>query len=290
MFNWKVEIEGDRIRFLGEEYPLGHFCLELLQHARVHDAAARVGVLWDYLDQHLRELQNGLILQKQIKEIHDMIARVLPDLETLPPFHLTGVEELRQSVETLFTEEVAEQIADYAKQFHTRALDQAELWVQVHYDLSNNPIRHPGKQLLEQEKAFLSEFIQLCYDLGDVDSWLHRFVMRLNELESTKPEDLFWLASQIFRSPELSLQNHYLEADSDTSVRHVEFTNLRAFLLTDFFEGLAHNHYPRRCPVCKGSFRCRFGVCVKNAVFYVSSHTFLGHILNDNLSNLWIIY
>ena len=87
-----------------------------------------------------------------------MIARVLPDLETLPPFHLTDVEELRQSVETLFTEEAAEQIADYAKQFHTRALDQAELWVQVHYDLSNNPIRHPGKQLLEQEKAFLSEF------------------------------------------------------------------------------------------------------------------------------------
>ena len=254
MFNWKAEIEGDRIRFLGMEYPLGHFCLELLQHARVHDAAARVGVLWDYLDQHLRELQNGLILQKQIIEIHDMIARVLPDLETLPPFHLTGVEELRQSVETLFTEEAAEQIADYAKQFHTRALDQAELWVQVHYDLSNNPIRHPGKQLLEQEKAFLSEFIQLCYDLGDVDSWLHRFVMRLNELESTKPEDLLWLASQIFRSPELSLQNHYLEEDSDASVRHVVFTNLRAFLLTDFFEGLAHNHYPRRCPVCKRYF------------------------------------
>ena len=183
MFKWKAEIEGDRIQFLGEEYPLGHFCLELLQHARVHDAVARVSVLWDYLDQHLRELQNGLILQKQIKEIHDMIARVLPDLETLPPFHLTGVEELRQSVETLFTEEAAEQIADYAKQFHTRALDQAELWVQVHYDLSNNPIRHPGKQLLEQEKAFLSEFIQLCYDLGDVDSWLHRFVRRLNEID-----------------------------------------------------------------------------------------------------------
>ena len=62
MFNWKAEIEGDRILFLGEEYPLGHFCLELLQHARVHDAVARVSVLWDYLDQHLRELQNGLIL------------------------------------------------------------------------------------------------------------------------------------------------------------------------------------------------------------------------------------
>ena len=254
MFNWKAEIEGDRIRFLGEEYPLGHFCLELLQHARVHDAVARVSVLWDYLDQHLRELQNGLILQRQIKEIHDMIARVLPDLETLPPFHLTGVEELRQSVETLFTEAAADQIADYAKQFHTRALDQAELWVQVHYDLSNNPIRHPGKQLLEQEKAFLSEFIQLSSDLRDVDSGLHRFVRRLNELESTKPEDLLWLASQIFRSPELSLQNHYLEEDSDASVRHVEFTNLRAFLLTDFYEGLAHNHYPRRCPVCKRYF------------------------------------
>jgi len=254
MFKWKAEIEGDRIRFLGEEYPLGHFCLELLQHARVHDAVARVSVLWDYLDQYLKNLQNGLILQKQIIEIHDTIARVLPDLETLPPFHLTGVEELRQSVETLFTEAAAEQIADYAKQFHTRALNQAELWVQVHYDLSNNPIRHPGKLLLEQEKAFLSEFIQLCYDLGDVDSWLHRFVSRLNELESTKPEDLLWLASQIFRSPELSLQNHYLEENSDASVRHVVFTNLRAFLLTDFFEGLAHNHYPRRCPVCKRYF------------------------------------
>ena len=59
---------------------------------------------------------------------------------------------------------------------------------------------------------------------------------------------------RIFRSPEHSLQNHYLEEDSDASVRHVEFTNLRAFLLTDFYEGLAHNHYPRRCPVCKRYF------------------------------------
>ena len=42
MFKWKAEIEGDRIRFLGEEYPLGHFCLELLQRALVDDAAQRV--------------------------------------------------------------------------------------------------------------------------------------------------------------------------------------------------------------------------------------------------------
>ena len=49
MFNWKVEIEGDRIRFLGEEYPLGHFCLELLQHARVHmqrRVSASCGTIW----------------------------------------------------------------------------------------------------------------------------------------------------------------------------------------------------------------------------------------------------
>ena len=254
MFNWKAEIEGDRMRFLGEEYPLGYFCLELLQRALVDDAAQRVSILWAFLEPTLHELQNGLILENHLLQIRGIILPVLPYLETLPPFDRVGVSELRQSAETLLSEDAAAQMMDYVKQSGAISVDQAELWVQVHYDLSNNPIRHPGKQLLEQEKAFLSEFIQLCYDLGDVDSWLHRFVMRLKELESTKPEDLLWLASQIFRSPELSLQNHYLEEDSDASVRHVEFTNLRAFLLTDFYEGLAHNHYPRRCPVCKRYF------------------------------------
>ena len=83
MFNWKAEIEGDRMRFLGEEYPLGHFCLELLQHAHVHDAAQRVGILWAFLEPTLHELQNGLILENHLLQIRDIILPVLPYLETL---------------------------------------------------------------------------------------------------------------------------------------------------------------------------------------------------------------
>ena len=254
MFNWKAEIEGDRIRFLGEEYPLGHFCLELLQRALVDDAAQRVSILWAFLEPTLHELQNGLILENHLLQIRDIILPVLPYLETLPPFDRVGVSELRQSAETLLSEETAAQMMDYVKQSGALSVDQAELWAQYNYGLPKNPAKHPGKQLLEDAKSFLSEFITLANDLGDVSRWLREFVRRLNELESTKPEDLLWLASQIFHSPELSLQNHYLDEDSDTSVRHVEFTNLRAFLLTDFYEGLAHNHYPRRCPVCKRYF------------------------------------
>ena len=52
----------------------------------------------------------------------------------------------------------------------------------------------------------------------------------------------------------ISLQNRYRDEGSDAAVKQVVFTNLRAFLLTDFYEGLAHNHYPRRCPVCKRYF------------------------------------
>lgn len=32
------------------------------------------------------------------------------------------------------------------------------------------------------------------------------------------------------------------------------FWNFFLFLLTDFFEGLHHGHYPRRCPVCRNYF------------------------------------
>ena len=254
MFNWKAEIEGDRMRFLGEEYPLGHFCLELLQRALVDDAAQRVSILWAFLEPTLHELQNGLILENHLLQIRDIILPVLPYLETLPPFDRVGVSELRQSAETLLSEETAAQMMDYVKQSGALSVDQAELWAQYNYGLPKNPAKHPGKQLLEDAKTFLSEFITLANDLGDVSRWLREFVRRLNELESTKPEDLLGLASQIFLTPELSLQNHYLDEDSDTSVQHMVFTNLRAFLLTDFYEGLAHNHYPRRCPVCKRYF------------------------------------
>ena len=67
-------------------------------------------------------------------------------------------------------------------------------------------------------------------------------------------KDLFGLADQNFRSADLSLQNCYREKGPNKAVRQVVFTNLSSFLLTDFYEGLAHNHYPRRCPVCKRYF------------------------------------
>ena len=254
MFQWKAEIIGDRMRFLDQEYPLGHFCLELLQRAMVDDAAQRVSILWDFLEQLLRELQVGLILEDHILKIRGYILPVLPYLETLPPFDRIGVSELRQSAETLLSEEAAAQMMDYVKQSGALSDDQAELWAQYNYSLPKNPAKHPGKQLLEDAKTFLAEFITLANDLGDVSWWLRVFVRRLSELESTKPEDLFGLANQIFRSADLSLQNRYRDEGSDTAVKQVVFTNLRAFLLTDFYEGLAHNHYPRRCPVCKRYF------------------------------------
>ena len=187
MFNWKAEIEGDRMRFLGEEYPLGHFCLELLQRALVDDAAQRVSILWAFLEPTLHELQNGLILENHLLQIRDIILPVLPYLETLPPFDRVGVSELRQSAETLLSEEAAAQMMDYVKRSGALSVDQAELWAQYNYGLPKNPAKHPGKQLLEDAKTFLSEFITLANDLGDVSRWLREFVRRLNELESTKP-------------------------------------------------------------------------------------------------------
>ena len=89
------------MRFLGTEYPLGHFCLELLQRALVDDAAQRVSILWAFLEPTLHELQNGLILEKHLLQIRDIILPVLPYLETLPPFDRVGVSELRQSAEAL---------------------------------------------------------------------------------------------------------------------------------------------------------------------------------------------
>lgn len=254
MFQWKAEIIGDRMRFLGDEYPLGYFCMDLLQNALVEDAAQRVSILWNFLEQLLRELQIGLILEDHILKIRGYILPVLPYLETLPPFDRVGVSELRQSAETLLSEAAAAQMMDFVKQSGSLSVDQTELWAQYSYGLPKNPAKHPGKQILEDAKAFLSEFITLANDLGDVSQGLRVFVSRLDELESTKPEDLLWLANQVFRSADLSLQNCYRDEDSDDTVRQVVFTNLRAFLLTDFFEGLAHNHYPRRCPVCKRCF------------------------------------
>ena len=91
MFNWKAEIVGDRMRFLGEEYPLGHFCLELLQVALVDDAAQRVSILWAFLEPTLHELQNGLVHGKMDhrKEVFAVISKISNKAINLSRYFLT---------------------------------------------------------------------------------------------------------------------------------------------------------------------------------------------------------
>ena len=36
--------------------------------------------------------------------------------------------------------------------------------------------------------------------------------------------------------------------------KRLHFRNYYGFILTDFFEGLRYNHYPRRCEVCKNYY------------------------------------
>ena len=208
-----------------------------------------------------RQLRCGYL---NIEEYEKTGRNTLESLKALPwlrPFDTLDVDAMRRQVTELFTEENGERICEY---FRSRgkisALDQNEIGVGTAYRRSDMAYIDEMESLLSEVNAVLGFFDALSEDMIDAQEKLRAFISRLDEAERLDEKHLLPIALDVFGSVPFPLTEEYVglkknKRSTEAAVaRRLRFDRYYSFILTDFFEGLHHGHYPRRCPVCKSYF------------------------------------
>ena len=109
-----ADYRDGRLIFGSKHYPAGMFAVHLLNQFYINDTAARIAVFRDGLNFHiLRQLRDGYL---NISDFVKTGANTLQSLKVLPklkPFDGLKAEEIRNTVEMLFTEQIRQAICEY---------------------------------------------------------------------------------------------------------------------------------------------------------------------------------
>lgn len=93
-------------------------------------------------------------------------------------------------------------------------------------------------------------------DMRKAFEQLKKFVSRVDEADRFDERHLLPIATEVFGSSLFPLHTEYLALPKRrnshilVTARRMAFESYYSFVLTDFFEGLHHGHYPRQCEIC----------------------------------------
>ena len=253
-----ADYRDGKVIFGGKSYPAGVFATHLLNQFYINDTAARIAVFRDDLNYHILKQSNDRYLK--VTEFVKTGANILEALKALPklrPFDGLNIEEIRNSVTTLFTEENGQKICGYfADKAKLSLLPQNEIAAGT----ADRMIIATDFSVIESNiaeiKSILLFFDSLADDLILAHGNLLKFCNRIDEVERLDEAHLLPLALEIFVDHHFTQSGRYISvkknAKSVTGIiaKRLNFDSYYSFILTDFFEGLHYGHYPRKCEIC----------------------------------------
>lgn len=253
-----ADYRDGRVIFVGKSYPAGVFATHLLNQFYINDTAARIAVFRDDLNYHiLTQLKNGYL---NITEFVKTGANTLEALKALPklrPFDGLNIEEIRNSVTTLFTAETGQKICGYfADKAKLSLLTQDEIAAGTADRMKNVTDFSVIENNIAEIKSILLFFNTLADDLILAHGNLLKFCNRIDEVERLDEAHLLPLALEIFVDHHFTQSGKYIAVKKNiksvnaTLAKRLSFNSYYNLILTDFFEGLHYGHYPRRCEIC----------------------------------------
>ena len=242
--------------FLGKgHYYAGSFAVHLLNDFYKDDLAARLSVFksagWQVLDL----LNKGCITSAPLIAAGKELQQILKVLPKLKPFSLLDVAAEWKRMNQLFTEEAANILREY---FLQRSLiGQAEeiqiiLGILPRHDAA---LLQKGSALVEDIQKTITMYHAISDDMRYCFDGLRKFIRKLDEAERYDEAHLLPLALDIFQHKVFPSEAEYISVrrtkrSKPMVARKLIFGSYASFLLTDFFEGLHHGHYPKRCEIC----------------------------------------
>ena len=253
-----ADYRDGRVIFGGKSYPAGVFATHLLNQFYIKDTAARIAVFRDDLNYHiLTQLSNGYL---SITEFVKTGANTLEALKALPklrPFDGLNIEEIQNTVTTLFTAETGQKICEYfAEKAKLSLLSQNEVASGTADRMKTATDFSVIESNITEIKSILLFFDSLADDLILAHGSLLKFCRRIDEVERLDEAHLLPLALEIFVDHHFTQSGIYISvkknAKSVTGIvaKRLNFDSYYSLILTDFFEGLHYGHYPRKCEIC----------------------------------------
>ena len=174
---------------------------------------------------------------------------------------MLGTNDERNRIATLFSEENGNIISEY---FSRRAkIGQMDMGQTIFHNLPKEYAKDffdRAETLLGEVNAALSFYDTLNADIRNSFQKLRIFASRLDEATRFDEEHLLPIALEVFGSVPFPITTEYVpirkstRSKTETLARRLYFDSYYSFLITDFFEGLHHGHYPRQCGICKKYF------------------------------------
>ena len=258
---FSADYRDGRVHIGGKSYPSGTFAAHLLNQYYENDTAARIIVFTS--DNWLleRALERGYMYVPNFLEAGEDILNIFNALPWLKPFNMLDVNAERNRVMELFTEENGNKIVEY---FHRRSKVMAMDLGQTMYNILpkeyDEEFFKEVAALLKEVKRTLAFYDGLRNDLMKSFEQLKTFASRVDEADRFDEEHLLPIALEVFGSVPFPITTEYVpirkstRSRAETLARRLYFDSYYSFVITDFFEGLHHGHYPRQCSICKKYF------------------------------------
>ena len=205
----------------------------------------------------MRQLQDGYL---NISDFVKTGANTLQSLKALPklkPFDGLKAEELRNTVEMLFTEQIGQEIcACFSAKARLSLLPQDEIAAGMAERIKHTTDFSATEERIAEIRSILRFFDTLSEDLIDAHGKLIKFCEHIDEVERLDEAHLLPPALEVFGEHHFTQSGKYIAVKKNaksinaTLAKRLNFDSYYSLILTDFFEGLHYGHYPRRCEIC----------------------------------------
>lgn len=256
-----ADYRDGRVHIGGKNYPAGTFAVHLLNQYYENDTAARIAVFKQYNWAVLRELDQGYINPNDFVKCRDEICNILNTLPTLKPFSMLDTDKERNRITELFTENNAYFILDYLrKKASVVQRNNDELALDLVPKVYDKDLFKQAADLLDDVIATLTFYDNLSVDMKKAFEELTDFSSCIDKAERFDEPHLLPIAIEIFGQVPFPIKTEYAAIPKTSrskelvTARRLYFESFYSFIITDFFEGLHCDHYPRQCGICRKYF------------------------------------
>lgn len=258
---FRADYRDGRVHIGGKSYPAGNFAVHLLNQFYENDTAARIGVFTTDNCQLENMLRIGYINISDFVKAGERMVNIFTALPWLKPFDMLGTDNERNRIAELFSEENGNILSEY---FSRRAkigeMDSTQAMFHHLPKEYDKAFFAGAERLISEVNSTLKFYDTLSDDIRNAFHNLRTFTTRVDDADRLDEEHLLPIALEVFGSVPFPVTTEYVpikktnKSTSVTLARRLYFDGYYSFVVTDFFEGLHHGHYPRQCGICNKYF------------------------------------
>ena len=256
-----ADFRSDYVYVGGKRSYAGSYAVHLLNQYHKDDTALRIAVCTSDFWMVQRAFETGYINHADFMETGRRVSRIFDELPKLKPLHTLDLLTEKERTTALFTEENYEKIYRYFRdKAKLRSMDEGSAFFHIPEKAKDKYVSKDGQTLVQDVLDTLTFYLSISDDMDFAFTRLRKFAARTHEAERFDEGHLLPLALEAFGPAPFPAKTEYIglrgrgRATTRHTARRLYFDSYRGFILTDFFEGLRHGHYPKQCEICKKYF------------------------------------